>query len=66
MSIIRSGDNKLGRSEQELSGQRRAVKVHVDPLGRRYVIPSEFIQSDEAQKSLRQIRDFRREQAQRG
>ena len=66
MLNIRSSNKRSGRLKQGEGTQRRSAKVHVDSLGRRYVIPSEFIRSDEAQESLRQIRDFRRKKSQHG
>lgn len=66
MLSTRSSNKKSGRLKQGEGRQGRPAKVHVDSLGRRYVVPSEFIRSDEAQESLRRIRDFRRKRSQRG
>ena len=64
MSNDGSSNKRSGRFQQGSDSQRRHAKVHVDSLGRRYVIPREFIRSEEAQESLEQIRKFRRKQSQ--
>ena len=63
MSDERPTGKKSGGFKRGSDSQEGNAKVHVDSLGRRYVIPSEFIRSHEAQESLKQIRKFRRKQA---
>lgn len=63
MSDQRTTDKKSRALKKGSDSQEGNAKVHVDSLGRRYVIPSEFIRSHEAQRSLKQIRELRRKQA---